>query len=106
MPTTHDDLMMLVTTYMDVQGQETPVPDVDGDTVTIEYEWVVNGTVVCTEPTLLASMTSPGDTVVARARSNDGLLCSPWSAPVTLVLENTAPNQPVIAVTVTSGAPM
>ena len=68
--------------------------DLDGDTVTVAYEWTVNGSAVSTGSTLAGDQFSKGDTITVTVTPNDGV---DDGAPVTsdaATVLNTLPGAP------------
>ena len=58
--------------------------DIDGDSVTYAYRWLVNGAQVATTPTLASSLFAKGNTIVVEVTPNDGTIDG------TMVTSNTA----------------
>jgi hypothetical protein len=78
------------TTSDDVVATPGPTTDLDGDSVTVEYSWSVDGVTVATGATLSASMHAKGQAVQVTATPTDGEDSgAPRTASVTVI--NSAP---------------
>ena len=62
--------------------------DLDGDSLTYEWDWIGSP---FTTPTLPASQTSKGESWSVRCRVTDGALYSEWLESDSVVIQNTAP---------------
>ena len=88
-PTTETDISCAVT-----------AADIDGDSLTTSYTWIVNGTPTgTTGDTLSASAFFEGDTVVCEATVDDGTDSSDPVSSVTLTVGNTVPSISSVAIT-------
>ncbi len=65
--------------------------DADGDSLTVDYSWEVNGSPVSTSNTLASSMFVKGDTVVCSVEASDGDNYSGFVPSADLVISNTKP---------------
>mgnify|MGYP003332172668 FL=1 len=62
--------------------------DLDGDSLTYEWEWIG---APFTTPTLPASQTSKGESWSVKCRVTDGAVYSEWLESSSVIIQNTAP---------------
>lgn len=83
----------------DLAAAEVEASDWDGDEVTVRYVWRVNGTEAGTSATLDGTAAfDRGDTVTLTATADDGQAQTPSGSPAEVVVGNTAPTAPGLAI--------
>jgi hypothetical protein len=87
--------------FTDLTCAPTETFDQDGDALTFDYEWTVNGERVGPRDEIVNRIGRRGDVVTCRARGFDGKQRGEWTESAAITLSNTPPAAPELAITPT-----